>query len=135
MTSRKRSRADDLRALCGAVGPDDGVDPRTYFTDKPDRRSEAAVRRLCGQVARTLRLVFPGGTDDDRLRALAVGPVTPAPDATRLLVTLVASGPIDAGAALAAVRPLEGWLRSEVAAALSRRHAPKLVFEVREGPR
>jgi ribosome-binding factor A len=68
---------------------------------------------------------------DERLQALVVSAVEPAPDASRLLVTVGSSVPtpdVDRQAVLAALAAANGRLRAGVAEAVTRKRAPQLVF-------
>ena len=89
MKSRKPSRRQILSS-CHEIGPDDGVDPRTFFRDPARPKTNRKALQLCGQVARTLQAVLAGETGDDLLRELQVESVVPAPTSARLLVTLTA---------------------------------------------
>jgi ribosome-binding factor A len=136
MTLDKRTRAR-LRAHCVELHADDGVDPREFF--KPQhgaRRDDRKARQLCRQVAETVDQVLAGETADELLAELQVESVVPAPDASRLLVTLrAATGEvgIDAEARLELEQRLaahRGRLRCAVAAAITRRKAPNLEFRI-----
>jgi ribosome-binding factor A len=123
-----------LRAHCGELSEDDAIDPRDFF--KPPRRRGGPDRKtlqLCSQVAQTLALVLAGEMEDDLLQQLQVESVTPAPNASQLAVTLRTSYPLDELLAEEIARRLKlasGRLRCEVAAAITRRRAPKLVFHL-----
>jgi ribosome-binding factor A len=100
-------------------------------------RRQGAGRKtlqLCSQVADTLSYVLSGECDDELLRDLQVMSVVPAPDASQLLVTVYPVVATDAtfDAALVRQRLLAavGRLRSEVAASITRKKAPKLLFQV-----
>jgi ribosome-binding factor A len=130
MTSHRISRKDILSAA-SEVGPEDGLDPRLERRGKHGRPLGRKTLQLCGQVARTLQGVLPGSADDT-LRNLEVLDVTPA-GAGRLLVRVGRSpsaAPLDDGVLLDRLARAHGWLRGEVAAAVNRRKAPDLVFEV-----
>jgi ribosome-binding factor A len=111
---------------CDSFGPDDGIDPRVLFRPESRRRGDRGVRRLCSQVSRTLTFAL-AACRDDVLQSLFVESVAPAPDATRLAVTVRADDPIAATERLGHAASL---LRSEVAASVNRRRAPELVFRV-----
>jgi ribosome-binding factor A len=141
LKSPKKRRIEIRRALCGADGPDDGLDPRIH--GKPRRnaararaaRSDRKARQLGRQVAETLEAVFAGDSRDDLLHSLHVVSVTPAPDASRLPVTLaplpsLGIGRIDAADLLDRLAKSAGRLRSEVAAAITRKHAPVLTYRL-----
>lgn len=132
MTFDKRKRAQML-AHCQNIHPEDGIDPKEFFRkptrrDKPDRKTE----QLCHQVADTLGLVLASEFDDPLLHSLLVVSVTPAPNASQLLVTVrcdtdVAHTPEQI---LARLQQVAGHLRSTVAEAITRKRAPRLLFQV-----
>jgi hypothetical protein len=89
--------------------------------------------QLCRQVERTLMFVLPE-SDDAALHELMVVSVVPAPNAGRLLVSLVPlDGEINVPHTLARLEAARGWLRCEIAASIHRRKAPDLLFHVRMG--
>jgi ribosome-binding factor A len=130
--NRKRSSKKQMQSLCGEIHSDDGVDPTEFF--RPTRKSNSNHRKaqqLCHQVADTLSLVLSGEFGEE-LRDLRVVAVTPAPDATQLLVLVapaVAGSTVDPDAVIAKLAAVAGRLRSEVAMAITRRRAPKLLFQ------
>ena len=134
--TRKRFSKKQMQSLCGEVHSDDGVDPNEFF--RPSRKRSGdhrKVQQLCRQVADTLSLVL-GGEFGDELRDLRIVAVRPAPDASQLLVLVapvVAGGSIDPDAVRASLAAAAGRLRSEVAAAITRRRAPKLLFQYVDG--
>jgi ribosome-binding factor A len=70
------------------------------------------------------------------VQVLQVVEVAPAPDASQLLVLLapvVTTADFDAAATSQAVLRASGWLRSQIAAAITRKRAPQLVFRVVPG--
>ncbi|MHB1562186.1 MAG: ribosome-binding factor A [Isosphaeraceae bacterium] len=144
------------RRLCAEPGEDDGLDPRLEarrsgrggrsrhhggsapaFGPGSSTRAPAVDRKaaqLCRQVAVTLDEVL-AECRDDILRDLHVLEVAPFPDASRLLVTVA---PVDAGApdspgpvdVLDHLQHAGGHLRREVAAAVTRKRAPLLVYRL-----
>lgn len=96
-------------------------------TGGPDRKT----LQLCEQVRQTLEYVLTGELDDDRLRMLYVAKVEPAPDASRLLVTVVPltkdvrPDPVEVTTRLHAHAPT---LRAAVASSISRRKVPDLMY-------
>jgi ribosome-binding factor A len=109
--SRKR-----LRTHCAEVHPDDGSDPRLFFRKDGSRgKTDHKARQLCQQVLEILDALLAGHTADDRLLGLAVVDVAPAPDSTRLLVTVTprpSDLPADPLEILASLDRASGWLRS-----------------------
>lgn len=140
---RKPTRRQ-MRAVCAEVGPDDGVDPREVARARMKQHRAPGsgpkgpgrkAHQLGRQVAETLDAVLAGDSRDERLRGLRVVSVTPAPDASRLLVTVAPRNPLDLerldpSEALARLARAEGWLRTEVAAAVTRRKVPTLTFQL-----
>jgi ribosome-binding factor A len=128
---RQRER---LRALCGELQDDDGIDPREFF--QPTRKRDKArhkSKQLYRQVEKTLDLVFSGETRDELLGALRVVSVTSSADSSALLVTVVADVPpnfFDRAQTEARLAKMSGRLRSEVAGAITRKRTPLLVFHV-----
>jgi len=145
-----------MRRMCAEPGQEDGLDPRLAMRRHgrggrprhpgggpalgPGSAAPPVDRKaaqLCRQVAVTLDEVL-AECRDDVLRDLHVVDVAPFPDASRLLVTVSA---LDAGApgspgpeaVLERLRHAGGHLRREVAAAVTRRHAPLLVYRL-QGP-
>ena len=119
--------------MCGQPGPDDGLDPREFFKPVRNRRDNRKDWQVCRQVFETLNYVLSGDSHDDVLRSLLVCEVVPAPDATRLLVTvqpLDVDGGTDLAVILQRLQQATGRLRAEVARSISRRKVPELVFRV-----
>lgn len=88
--------------------------------------------QLCRQVERTLNYILAGECDDDVLRDFTVVGVEPAPDASRMLVTVSPSlgSSFDLPVVLEHFERASGMLRSFVAAAIHRKRAPELTFRV-----
>lgn len=129
MTPDQRKRAQML-AHCQQIHPDDGLDPNEFFrkpgrTAKRDRKTD----QLCHQVAQTLSLVLAGDFDDALLLSLQVISVSPAPNASQLLMTVCSDDPAYTPDAVhARLTAVQGHLRSALAAAITRKRAPKLLF-------
>ena len=130
--TRKKRMNDSLSKYRGAIDADDGADPREFFkqegfSDRTGRKSH----QLCAQVADTLSQLIGGESGDAVLQSLTVLDVAPAPDASQLLVQV---GPLTPELKLtteevsAALDRAAGWLRTEVAGAITRKRAPRLVF-------
>lgn len=129
MTTRKRSE-DALRAQCGQVYEDDGVSPRR----ERDGQRRTAGRKdlaLCKQVMRALNDALQAEAREALLRELVVRHVEPSPDATRVRVHIEPSAAAArAGAAqvMASLGRSAGFLRTQVAQAITRKRVPSLVF-------
>jgi ribosome-binding factor A len=133
MMAFRKPSAKGMLPLCGKMGPEDGMDPRKFARKGRPRKGDRKVRQLCSQVAETLGLVLSGECADDLLQSLQIVAVDPAPDASQLLVTVRAGMPgetIDPDDATERLTEIMGKLRCEVAAAITRKRAPKLIFRV-----
>jgi len=133
MTLDKRTR-EQMLAHYGEIHDDDGVDPHEFFKTRELRDKQYhKTMQLCSQVAETIGLVLEGDFDDELLHNLQVVSVNPAPDASQLAVALRADVPdaqVGAQEILNRLAAVSGRLRCEVAAAISRKRAPKLVFHL-----
>src|SRR5437764_7342221 len=130
--SRKKPSRKAMRPLCAELGPEDGLDPRLAPRDFSSRGPGRKVLQLCGEVARTLNGALAESADEV-LRDLSVVAVAPAPNSTRLLVTVGAVGVDrieDVERALEHLHQAAARLRTEVAAAITRRRVPALSFRV-----
>ena len=123
-----------MESLCAEIrADDDGIDPKDLVKSSRKRGSNHRKDlQLCRQVAETLNLVFSGELNDDVLRNIVVGSVSPAPDASQLLVLLepMPGEAVDPTLVMQRLTPIVGRLRSEIAAAITRRRTPKLLFQV-----
>ncbi len=133
MALNQRQR-EQLRALCGELHDDDGVDPKTWFKSArqrdPDHRK---ARQLCRQVQKTLDLVLSGATGDDLLTSLRIVSVTPGRDSSRLLVIVAADvsrEQFDRARIETQLALIQGRLRGEVSAAITRKKTPLLTFQL-----
>ncbi len=133
MKSIKPSQKE-LLSFCSDIRPDDGVDPRTFFRKSSGRKAtNRKALQLCGAIARTLSQVLAWECGDDLLRTVEVQSVEPAPDSTRVLVTVVMQvweDGMNAGQLTEHLNRARGRLRAEVAAAIHRKRVPELVFRV-----
>jgi ribosome-binding factor A len=131
-----RRQREEMLACCGEIQDDDGLDPRQFFRnrsrscDKRDRKAQ----QLCRQVQQTPSLVLGGEFADEVLQSLFVESVVPAPNASQLLVTVSAAdgseNAVESGLILQKQEQVSGQLRSEVAAAITRKKTRRLVFRV-----
>jgi len=96
--------------------------------------SQHKDRQICRQVYDALGWAL-AEIDDPLLDDLALIAVEPAPDASRVLVTLAATNPdLDIAAAKARLLEVMGELRAEVAAEIHRRRVPELSFQIAPAP-
>jgi ribosome-binding factor A len=128
----KPSRKEML-SVCNEIHPDDGVDPRELARAGRPGKDDRKARQLCRQVAETLSQVLSGECGNEVLQGLQVMAVDPAPDAAQLVVTVRAALPgevLDPDEVQAHIAAAMGKLRREVAAAITRKRAPTLIFRV-----
>lgn len=93
-----------------------------------DRQAQRKAQQLCRQVERALNLAFADRNGEDDLGGLFVDEVSPAPDCGRLMVHVVIPADRPAADVISALRRESPRLRSEVAAAITRKRAPELSF-------
>lgn len=130
MDKRHRRRKGEIPP-CAELQEDDQIDPRTYFDRRsPEEESLRRARMLCAQVRECLHVALGGVAEDPLLLDLCVEEVVPAPDASRLRVRLRCPNDVPLTDAKAALTPIVGRLRTEVAREIHRRRVPTLVFEI-----
>jgi ribosome-binding factor A len=103
---------------------------RFTASDRPPRVDRKTLQ-LCRQIADTLNYVLSGELNDDVLRNVYVDSVQPAPDASRLMVSVALIDPNDATPADKVLHRLGLWsprIRSEVAQSIHRRKTPELSY-------
>jgi ribosome-binding factor A len=139
--NRKKPSRRQLESLCADVHSDDGADPKQFFRRSkkrsfpPSERGQTVHRKtlqLCSQVADTLNLVLSGECADEVLQCLQVVEVVPAPNASQLLALVSPASTdstLDPATVLKHLAVANGRLRAEVAGAIVRRKAPKLIFQ------
>lgn len=94
-------------------------------------KTNRKLQQLCRQVQRALSYVIPGDLGDPALQDLSVTSVVPAPDASRLLVYIdTTRPPSEAPLIVERLERVRGRLRREVAASVTRKRAPELVFHL-----
>ncbi len=118
-------------------GPDDGPsqDPLVskFFHPAPKAAFERKARQLCEEVRRTLEFALDWECDDDLLAELWIAAVDPAPDASRLRVSIEIPPGRDPVAVLERLDRMRPRLRAEVARAVTRKRAPDFFFAVGSG--
>ncbi len=138
MKSPKR-RPETFRALCAELGEDDGMDPRDVYSRTGKDLKAAGNRKteqLCKQVARAIDSAL-AACADVRLHDLVVVRVEPAPNAGRLRIVVQESSGGDGRdrtALDALLAAATGYLRGEIALAITRKRVPEIIFDVAEDP-
>jgi ribosome-binding factor A len=127
--SRKRSNRT-LEHLAAELAPEDGGDPKEFHAkpwDVPKAPGRKALQ-LCEQVKDALHSAL-AACGNEMLQRLTVMSVEPAPNTGRLLV-IVSAGADDRVEVVRHLRRAAGLLRAEATAAICRKYAPELAFEV-----
>jgi len=119
----------------GDVYRDDEPDPEVFFGEAVrTRKANFKALQLSKQVERAVSQTLASEWLSDALAGAAVASVEPAPDAGRLLVTVLldprATG-ADVGEARAALCAATAVFRAEVARSIHRKRVPELAFDVR----
>ena len=125
--SKRKEILRTLATLCDEPRPGDGQDPRYDRKRKSSTQGERKTWQLCKQIATAAQLAL-GSSADERLRELLVVQVTPAPDASHLLLLVQPSSAVphseeEMNEALAKAR---GYLRTAAAEAITRKKTPHL---------
>ena len=130
MAQRPQPAQHEIQGLCGQPGPEDGIDPRDLLRQTARKKGGRKAHQLCAQMAQALDYAFAAVCDDDLLRDLLVVAVQPAPDESRLLVTVgtAIATSCEPAQVLARLQRFQGKLRFEVAAAIHRKKVPELTF-------
>ncbi len=133
MNARKPSQKQMLSS-CAEIREDDGIDPREFFKHKrTHKKVDRKTLQLCAQVADILNGLLPD-CHDELLQMLQVASVVPAPDASQLLITVYPviqlEKNFDSHRILGQLTHAAGHLRTEIAAAITRKRAPTLLFQV-----
>lgn len=118
-------KKQELEKLCSEVRWGDGIDPKLEMFHKKIKNRKAL--QLCAQVADTLNCAL-AGCADEVLQGLTVASVVPAPNAGRMLVTLVGDGNPDE--LLLHVDRANGILRTEIGSVINRKKVPLLTFTI-----
>lgn len=131
MASRSR-RITNREDVCAEPGPDDGLDPRIERRRAlaQDQRPDRKARQLCKQVEHCLQLSLYEIPQAELLVGAIIESVIPAPNSGRLAVVLSIPDATSVEPVTTLVHRHAARLRTEVAAAITRRRAPELIFQV-----
>ncbi|WP_438020752.1 ribosome-binding factor A [Sorangium sp. So ce315] len=117
---------DRLRSRDGARSV---VDAGSFFGGTAARKAQRKERQLCRQVQEAVSDAL-AALHDDVLQDVWVMEVEPAPDASRLAVIVEARAGTPPDVVAARLEKVAGYVRAEVAAAITRKRAPTLAFQV-----
>ena len=133
MNSEQPAGQDPLSSYRDEIGPEDGLDPKKFLRKTSRRVTNRKALQLCAQVQEILDYVFAWECGDRLLKGLMVASVVPAPNASRLLVSVCVPEELadqDPAQVLEQLNHARGRLRSEVAAAIHRKRVPELSFRI-----
>lgn len=105
------------------------VDAGSLFGGTAARNAQRKERQLCRQVQEAVSDAL-AALRDDVLQGVWVMGVEPAPDASRLAVVVQVRPGTPPELAAARLEKVAGYVRSEVAGAITRKRAPTLAFQV-----
>ncbi len=109
------------------------VNDTATWSQGPIGQQQRKARQLCRQVGETLEMILSGECADELLQSLCILSVEPAPNCTRLLVTVgtdMMSCQEQYEGILELLESFSGRLRFEVGAAITRKRVPTLLFHV-----
>lgn len=95
-----------------------------------DHAKEHKTLQLCRQVQHAVSASLASDFDDPVLLGLYVEEVTPAPDASRVLILVRVDEEHDPAVAKERLESIHSWLRQEVAHSINRKRTPELSFLV-----
>jgi ribosome-binding factor A len=101
----------------------------SYEYEAMQRQVARKVRQLCRQVQEAVGAAL-GSLDDELLNSAWVSDVEPEPDASRLVVFIEVGAEVPSDVLLARLERVAGWVRGEVAQAITRKRTPSLAFRV-----
>lgn len=118
----------------GGFEPFEKVSTQSTARPRPASHGDPRkVHQLCAQVREILSLALAERCTDPLLERICLISVSPAPDSSRLLVT-VALEPddevVDAEVVMDCLKRLRPELRHEIAMEISRKKTPDLVFDL-----
>ena len=119
MSRDNRRRAQRIPALT----------EESFEYEAMQRQVARKVRQLCRQVQEAVGAAL-GSLDDELLNAAWVADVEPEPDASRLVVFIEVGADTPSERVMSRLERVSGFVRGEVAAAITRKRTPTLVFRV-----
>lgn len=127
--SQRKEILRSLATLCDEPRPGDGQDPRYDRKRERNANGERKTWQLCKQIATAVQLAL-GSAADERLRELLVVQVTPAPDASHLLLLVQPNSAISSSeeAMNEALANARGYMRTAAAEAITRKKTPHLTM-------
>jgi hypothetical protein len=131
--SQRRTRDRKVPETGDVYSEDESLAQRFFGEGDGGKRGGFKTAQLCKQVERAASLALAVEGDGPLLIGAWVAAVEPAPDASRLLITVVLApgrGMDDLAEAWAALSRATPMFRAEVARSISRKRVPELVWSV-----
>lgn len=124
---------DETKLLCAELTPDDGIDPRKYFSRKSKTSSNRKTYQLCKEIELTLNLTLAGELADPALSSLVIAKVEPIPESGDFLVIFEwrqNTRDFQFEEVMFSIKKASGFLRSEVAKSINRKRVPQLSYRL-----
>ncbi len=122
----------NVNQLCGEIGPEDGVDPRTIARAMDKKSSSRKGMQLGREARQTISMIFSGELSDPVFQDIEVIDVSASEDGQFLCVTLTQTDTdveLDEPLVLEKCQAVQGFLRSAVAETVKRKRVPTIRFE------
>ena len=135
--SHRRTRGRRAPQAEDVCPQEDDLTQRFFGEGVRGKKGDFKTEQLCKQVERAASLALAVQSLGDVLAGAVVAAVEPAPDASRLRITVVLApgrGVDDLGEAWAALSRATPGFRAEVARSISRKRVPELTWGVRLCP-
>ncbi|VAX42105.1 hypothetical protein MNBD_PLANCTO03-2012 [hydrothermal vent metagenome] len=134
MKSDDAKRRAAARSLCADLYDDDRPPPRRREGQRSESSNDRKTMQFCAQVRRVLQSHIPSHRCPEFID-LFIETVEPAPDASRLRVVIsIPARSLHTPAAIhLQLAAMTGFLRSEIASAISRKRVPTLSFDLTPG--
>lgn len=129
----KKPDPHDMLRSCGAIGPEDGVDPKEALRQRAVRKPDRKAQQLCRQVEHAINFALASELNCDAVRDLIVASVSPAPASYHLLVILTppeAVTEMQAAELECLLARFKGKIRWIISASIHRKKTPDITLRV-----
>lgn len=132
MNNNQNRWSKEAASLCAEISYEDGIDPRYLHRGSSRNKTSAKNLQLSKEAERIISLVFAGEVHNPLLQDLVVLSVQPEGKGQQLRVSIghynnaIIS---DSEQVIAALKGIQGLLRSALAQSIHRKHVPLLHFQ------
>ncbi|MCP4235583.1 MAG: ribosome-binding factor A [Aestuariibacter sp.] len=122
----------NVNQLCGEIGPDDGIDPRTIARAMDRKSSSRKGKQLGKEAKQTVSMIFSGELSDPVFQDIEVIDVSASEDGQFLCVSLTQADTdveLDELLVLEKCQAVQGFLRSAIAETVKRKRVPTIRFD------